>query len=258
MGTASRRSSASRSRSPRENTEQQGQSTAVQFRTPRGNMATNRRGSPQIQTLSQSSPQSQADIVLMTHELDPSHPPIRDQAGTGTNTLPHLSILDLKSVAADIKDTLSAAIAELRIDLRSLSDRVSRTEQTIDDHDMVLQKSTRKIDDHTLQLRDVNRHLEDLDNRGRRRNLRVRGLPEVIEGAHVQKEITTLFNSIMGKPPQSNIDFERIHRALRPRGRDTDPPRDVICCLSDFKLKEEILSRARGQKLKCGDAPVQL
>lgn len=39
--------------------------------------------------------------------------------------------------------------------------------------------------------------------------------------------------------------MERIHRALSPRGRDSDPPRDVVCCVIDFQLKEEILRRAR-------------
>ena len=135
---------------------------------------------------------------------------------------------------------------------------MSATEQITDEHDVILQKSTRKIDDHTLQLREVNRQLEDLDNRGRRRNLRVRGVPEIIEGDQIQREVTTLFNSIVGKPPQTLIDLERIHRALRPRGRDTDPPRDIICCMSDFKLKEEILNKARGQRLYCGDTSVQL
>ena len=86
----------------------------------------------------------------------------------------------------------------------------------------------------------------------------MRGVPEIIEGDQIQREVTTLFNSIVGKPPHTFIDFERIHRALRPKGRDTDPPRDIICCMSDFKLKEEILNKARGQRLYCGETPVQL
>lgn len=52
--------------------------------------------------------------------------------------------------------------------------------------------------------------------------------------------------------------MERIHRALRPRGRDTDPPRDIVCCLVDYGLKEEILRQARGQHLSHSDSPVQI
>lgn len=147
---------------------------------------------------------------------------------------------DLRSVAADIMDTLAAAIAELHLDIHSLSDRVSRTEKVVEDHDVMFQRSTRKIDDHTLQLQDMNRHLEDLDNRGHRHNLRVRGLPESIEGELVPQAVVGLFNSILGRPPQTAIKMDRMHHVLRPKGRDTDPSRDIVCCLTDYKLKEDL------------------
>lgn len=169
-----------------------------------------------------------------------------------------MNILDLKVIAADIKDTLSAAIADLRVDIRSLADRVTVTEKALEDHDRVLHRATGKIDDHTLQLRHVNRHLEDLDNRGRRRNLRVRGFPESVEEDPIQHEVITIFNNVLGRPPQSPIAMERIHRALRPRGRDTDPPRDVVCCLVDFKLKEDVLKQARSQRLVHSGSPIQI
>lgn len=116
----------------------------------------------------------------------------------------------------------------------------------IEDHDLVLQCSTRKIDDHTLQLMEVNRHLEDLENRGLCHNLHVRGMPEAVE------TVTELFNSVLNRPPSTAIAMEWIHRALRPRGRDTDPPRDIVCYMIDYGLKEEILNQARGQRLNHG------
>lgn len=41
---------------------------------------------------------------------------------------PHVNILDLRTIPADIKDTLSAAIAELRLDIHTLNDRVLEVE----------------------------------------------------------------------------------------------------------------------------------
>lgn len=70
--------------------------------------------------------------------------------------------------------------------------------------------------------------MEDLDNRGRRRNLWVRGIPETVEG-----------------PPDAPVEMEWCHRALRLRGRDTDAPRDAVCCLVSFTQKEDILRLAR-------------
>ena len=70
--------------------------------------------------------------------------------------------------------------------------------------------------------------------------------------------MTDIFNGILGRPPQTPIPMERIHRALRPKGKDTDPPRDVVCCLVDFSLKEDILQRARSQRLLHEGTPIQL
>lgn len=89
--------------------------------------------------------------------------------------------------------------------------------------------------------------MEDLDNRGRRRNLRVRGFSESIDSAQLSRMVTAHFNELLERPQDTPIAMERIHRVLRPRGRDTDPPRDIICCLTDFLLKEEILRKARSR-----------
>lgn len=160
---------------------------------------------------------------------------------------PGLNIHDLRAIANDIKDTLSAAIAELRVDIHTLNDRVLEVEKVTAKHDTVLRKATRKIDTHTMQLRETQRRIEDLDNRGRRHNLRIRGLPEAIDAEQLTPAVTDLFNGLIDRPPQTKIEMERIHRALRPKGRETDPPRDVICCIVYYKLKEDILRQARNK-----------
>lgn len=53
-----------------------------------------------------------------------------------------------------------------------------------------------------------------------------------------------LFNNLLDRPPQTDILKQQIHCALRPKGRDV-----VICCLVDYKLKEEILWKARNRIL---------
>lgn len=236
MGTASRNSSASRSSSPWEQDGHLSHNIPEMFRTPRGNMASSRNG------------QSQAAAPSLTGML--SAPPAVAPSGMGgieVSPPPHVNLHDLRAIAADIKDTLSAAISELRLDIHALSDRVHEVEKVADRHDTVLRRATHRIDIHTLQLRDMQRHVEDLDNRGRRHNLRIRGMPESIEGGQISTAVIGLFNDLLHRPPQTAIEMERIHRALRPKGRDTDPPRDIICCLVDFKLKEEILRQARGR-----------
>lgn len=120
-------------------------------------------------------------------------------------------------------------------------------ENVTEHQDTIIQSVTEEVDSHTRQLRDMQRHLEDLDNRGRRHNLRIRGLPESVEGDQISPAIISIFNSLLNRPAHTPVEMERAHRALRPKGRESDPPRDIVCCIVDFKLKEEILKMARGR-----------
>lgn len=202
----------------------------------------------------------QAPAAQLAGQLSASHPSLPLTAGSQENPQPpSLNINDLRAIAADIKDTLSAAIAELRMDIHTLNDRVLEVEKTTAKHAMVLRKATHRIDTHTLQLRETQRRIEDLDNRGRRHNLRIRGLPESIEADNLTSAVTEMFNNLLDRPPQTRIELERIHRALRPKGRENDPPRDIICCLVDYKLKEDILKQARiKQPLQHNGAHLQI
>lgn len=100
---------------------------------------------------------------------------------------------------------------------------------------------------HNRHLVNMMRHNEDLDNRGRRNNLRVRGVPEEIEAEQIPLALAAIFNSLLGRPKEATIHLVRAHRALRPRPQNNSSPRDIICCLVDFGLKEQILQKARGQ-----------
>ncbi|CAH2330536.1 Hypothetical predicted protein, partial [Pelobates cultripes] len=52
------------------------------------------------------------------------------------------------------------------------------------------------------------RHIEDLDNRGRRNNLRLRGLPETEDSPQQLQEILLeILNEILGRDHQAPIEF---------------------------------------------------
>ncbi|XP_040194428.1 uncharacterized protein LOC120927670 [Rana temporaria] len=161
------------------------------------------------------------------------------------NVLIQPSLSDLYNVADDIKNTLTAAIAALSLDVRAITARVVDVENTAAQQGAILRHVNRKVDSHTLHLRDLHRQVEDLENRSRRHNLRLRGLPEIVDHDQLTSVVSDIFNNLLGRPPQTPIKMERIHRALRQKGRPSDPPRDVICHISDFQLKEDILRNAR-------------
>lgn len=110
-------------------------------------------------------------------------------------------------------------------------------------HDASLCHVQQVTESHAIHLRELQRHLGDLNNRGQCHNLRVR-LPESIEPSHLPQTVVTFFNDLLERPQDAPIEMECIHRALRPRGKDLDPPRDVVCCLVKFPLQEKILRKA--------------
>lgn len=231
MGTSSRGTSQSRSRSPRETAGRTSQTIPEIFRTQRSNMASSPPAS--------ASSRNQDGIVLTPTEH--SHPP--QESSLPAHRQP--SLQDLQAVAADIKDTLFSAISDLRHELQAITGRIQRVEDKTAQQQTAVKIIHHTVDRHTMQLRDLQRHVEDLDNRGRRHNLRVRGIPEAVEQDRIIPVVTGLFNHLLDRPATKEIAMERIHRALRPKGRDNEPPRDIICHVDDFSVKEAILQKAR-------------
>lgn len=118
---------------------------------------------------------------------------------------------DLRSIAEDIKTTLSSAIADLHNKVRAIATRV-------DEAEAISHKQTRDIghlqtaaSTHTSALLTMKCHLEDLDNRGRRHNLRIRGMPESIEPSMVEAALNAFFNNLLRNPPETQIPLDWAH-----------------------------------------------
>lgn len=68
----------------------------------------------------------------------------------------------------------------MKVDLRTLTTRVDHAEETLDAVVREMRTNTCTLRAHDDRFQDLQSQIEDLDNRGRRLNLRVRGLPESI------------------------------------------------------------------------------
>lgn len=67
--------------------------------------------------------------------------------------------------------------------------------------------------------------LEDFENRARRSNLRIHGIPEVV--VDLQSTITALFQELQPSIPIDRLELDRIHGGLMPCKAE-GPPRDII------------------------------
>ncbi|CAH2324092.1 Hypothetical predicted protein [Pelobates cultripes] len=153
---------------------------------------------------------------------------------------------DKGEMVAELRAIIREEIAAVRTDLTALEQRVDRLEEEriqSQQHRQAAELATTRQGNILLDLR---RQVEDLDNRGRRNNIRVRGLPES-EDEVPQEILNGLFAQLLGDAAPGDSGIERAHRALRAPRRDGQP-RDMICALLSFPLKESIMRAARAQQ----------
>ncbi|CAH2222908.1 Hypothetical predicted protein [Pelobates cultripes] len=70
--------------------------------------------------------------------------------------------------------------------------------------------------------------LEDLNNRSRRQNIRIRGIPETVLPDAILPTIKAIFQSLLPNASDQELYIERAHRALRPPTYNPNTPRDII------------------------------
>lgn len=93
--------------------------------------------------------------------------------------------------------------------------------------------------------------VDDLENRSRRMNLRVMGIPEGSEQGRPTQFMSSFFITLFGdgvlsRPPV----IERAHRTLTNKPPPDKPPRAMIVRFHHFQMREEIARLARQQQGK--------
>ncbi|CAH2302470.1 Hypothetical predicted protein [Pelobates cultripes] len=154
-----------------------------------------------------------------------------------------LTKADTGALVREIREAVREDLQGLRTDLMALTERVDTVEAEAriccQQHRAAETAATRQGN----MLLSLRRQVEDLENRSRRHNVRIRGLPEP-DTEPLATTLQQLFCQLLGPDAPPIIRIDRAHRALgqaRPDGR----PRDVVCCLHSFPQKEQIMAAAR-------------
>ncbi|CAH2319313.1 Hypothetical predicted protein [Pelobates cultripes] len=153
---------------------------------------------------------------------------------------------DLRGLSETLYAAIHTEVTALRADLVAQDSRLQHLENTTQAHTAEAEASNLAITRQGNMLLTLRRHTEDLDNRGRRSNIRVRGIPESAGEEDVEALLRALFRGILGAETPATIEFDRAHRANRLRTME-GTPRDVICCMHQYKLKEKIMAKARSR-----------
>lgn len=153
------------------------------------------------------------------------------------------------SLAAEFKTSFSAMEAkfdQVRETVEDHGQRLASLELATDD----LSQRTDELEKLCSALRDSNAKLSakvlDLENRSRRNNLRILGLPESTEDGRLTEFLANALCEMFGKdilptPPE----LDRAHRSLGAKPKPGQRPRPIITRLHRYHIKDLLIREAR-------------
>ncbi|XP_073399288.1 uncharacterized protein [Dendrobates tinctorius] len=151
-----------------------------------------------------------------------------------------------------IKSILSSALAPLAKDLSTIKKDIQQIGSRVEELEEAQSKLSAFAGDLKPGLQQQEDHInslytamEDIENRNRRNNLRVRGVPEATDREDVPAILYELFLPMLDTEEGKMLILERAHRALKPKPKQSEFPRDIICRILDFRMKEKILKKTR-------------
>lgn len=157
------------------------------------------------------------------------------------------------SVAAFLKADIISAIAEaiqhhlgpINAALDAYSARIGSVESRVDAIEHSMQEAHSEADRGKAQIQFLLEKVDDLENRARRNNLRIVGLPESVAVKDLPHFCSTVIPQALGL--KSPCTVERAHR-LGPMQHSSPRPRSVIVRFLDFNDRQLILQSFRTQR----------
>ena len=157
----------------------------------------------------------------------------------------------LRSVFESAVSSLSQRVDEVQKIISSIETSVQFSQTDIDEMKPLHGKIS-KIND---EINKLGRDLSDqalkakyLENQSRRNNIRVNGIAES-EGETWEEAEAKVKEAVKTKLGV-DLEIERAHRVGRRKKKqgDTNKPRTIVCRLSDWEQREQVLRKARREK----------
>lgn len=183
------------------------------------------------------------DTMSQTDPVNSADPPMPETADTDKIMM---AIASCQSALMTKIDDLQVDITRLRSDINAIKDRTSEVERRVGavEDDMHTTETTI----HTLkqQVKVLEARAEDAENRNRRNNVRILGLPERAEGPNPELFAEQLIRELLSPITLSPcFIIERAHRiptrALPPGA----PARPFIIKVLNYRDRDAILTAAR-------------
>ncbi|KAJ1107913.1 hypothetical protein NDU88_005299 [Pleurodeles waltl] len=137
--------------------------------------------------------------------------------------------------------SLTLETKSMRSDIAGFQSRVSGQEHRMGSLETQINMSQEREQD-LLHLRSK---LTDMEDRSRRDNIRVLGIPEKEEGSAMQAFLTSNLPKMTLLDSDPSLEFQRAHRISPRRSDDSSRPLPIIACLLRHNQTHQILQESR-------------
>ncbi|CAH2248999.1 Hypothetical predicted protein [Pelobates cultripes] len=154
----------------------------------------------------------------------------------------------LDKAVIQMQTAVATAIADLREDLIKLDTRTIHLETKVEVVSGAYEglKSRINVLEDKMLLQDSK--LMDFEDRSRRNNIKVRGIPEEVGSQELGTFMLELFQSVLPDFSQDMFLLDRIHRLIRPQFLPASSPRDVLLRVHYYHVKEQIMRAYRAKE----------
>lgn len=254
-----------RSPSPHSNKRETNNTPGIFVDPPRLTRVRNFSRSPSPRSLTTSPGDEGSPVLKMRKKSDSpwdspqSHASSHDHHGTPVYKL--YDSRDLKRLLRNVatKEDVDSIALRVEKSLRKEVDNVQQQVATLDNRmgefDSFKEDCTRNFSElrnsqasFQRQVLELQLQQDDTENRSRRNNVKVRGIPESIATSALKDTLTDIFNSLLNNPPGSEIEIDRAHRINSRPNTDPQAPRDILCRIHFFTMKEKISKAAWERK----------
>ncbi|CAH2250625.1 Hypothetical predicted protein, partial [Pelobates cultripes] len=107
------------------------------------------------------------------------------------------------------------SISDLKKEIQAIGDRTEHLENKVETHAAADNTMLTKIQQLEAHISSHDNKLADLEDRFRRNNLRLRGIPESVAVGDLQAFATSLFQNLCPDLPAQMLLLDRIHRVAK-------------------------------------------
>lgn len=152
------------------------------------------------------------------------------------------SLENILSAIKEFRQDNQRQLGEIKAEINKSNIRLDQAEGRIEEAETRIQNVETVVGELVQLQEQLSDRLTDQENRSRRQNIRLFGIPEGSEdNSTMTAFLEELFKSQLQLDPSTDLQIERAHRALVPKPTDPKKPRSIVVKFAKYATKEQIL-----------------